>query len=157
MVAAHGLLCVVRGNNKALQDAAKGIDRRCRQAAAFLSDMHLAVQKVGGKKIEKLIKGLADKEQKDDDQKNGTIMDMIFRGYDILGDSPSLLNDLFELKVAHRVYDKPGHSVSISSLGSYSVLCSRSCSFPPLDLGGEAILVNSMSSARAWVKLGKQQ
>jgi hypothetical protein len=157
VVAAHGLLCVVRGNNKALQEAAKGIDRRCRQAAAFLSDMHLAVQKVGGEKIEKMVKGLADEEQKGDDQNYGMIMDMIFRGYDIPGDSPSLLNDFFELKVEHRVYDKPGHCVSISSLGSYSVLCSRSCSFTPIDLGGEATLMSSMSSARAWAKLGKQQ
>lgn len=154
-IAAHALLCIVRGNEKSMADVAKGIDSRCRQAAAFLSDMHLTVQKVGGEKIEALVNGNSDDEVKTEIEKHGIIMDMIFRGYGVLGKSPSLLNDFLELKLEHRVYNKPGHIISISSLGSYTALCSRSCSFPPLDSGGEAILINSMSSARAWAKLGK--
>jgi hypothetical protein len=84
-------------------------------------------------------------------------MDMIFRGGSV-ADSASVVNDLIELKRAHRVNDKPGHSVSITYEGSYTVLCSRCCSFPPLDNdGAESALRDAMGSARAWVKLGKQK
>jgi hypothetical protein len=158
LVAAHALLCVIRGNRKAIVDAARGIDRRCRQAAAFLSDTPQAVERFGGAKLKELLKGLDDQEPKDDGKINGTIMDILFMGYGAFADSPSTLNDLIELKAAHRVNDKRGHAVSVSSIGAYNVMCSRCCAFPPMDGElAEGALNNAMGSARAWVKLGKNE
>ena len=116
--------------------------------------MPKAIDTFGGKKLQELVKGSAGEWQNDVEAIPGTIMDLIFRGYDIVGKSPSLFNDLLELKAVHRVNDKPGHSVSISNLGSYNTICSRACYFPPLDVDGEALLRSAMSSAKAWAKLG---
>jgi hypothetical protein len=132
----------------------KGIDRRCRQAAAFLADIPQSIAKING---EKEHNNEAAGEENEMEKLDATVMDKIFRGGSV-ADSALVSNDLIELKRAYRSNDKPGHSVSITCQGSYTVLRSRCCSFPPLDNdGAESALRNAMGSARAWVKLGKQK
>ena len=55
MVAAHALIAAIRGNAKALKDAAVGIHIRCKQAASFLSEIPVSVENTmeEGKKVSK--------------------------------------------------------------------------------------------------------
>ena len=145
MVAAHALLCVVRGSSKAIQGASKGVDRRCRQAAAFLSDMpastELCVKVVG--------------EIEDKEQQAGIVMDKIFSEPSDKGDD-FILEDFLELMPMHRSKKNHGHSVAVSMIGSFNELCNRACLLPPLDTDPYKVAIeNARSSARAWLKLGK--
>jgi hypothetical protein len=145
MVAAHALLCVIRGSSKAIQGASNGVDRRCRQAAAFLSDMPANIElcvKVEG-------------EIKDKELQAGIIMEKLFSEPSDKGND-SILDDFLELMPMHRSKKKHGHSVAVSKIGSFSELCNRACLLPPLDTDPyKAAIENARSSARAWLKLGK--
>lgn len=153
LVVAHSLLCVIRGNGKALRVAAKGIDGRCRQAAAFLADSPLFIEKVGGERLRNHFPNLAGN---NDGRRYATMMDIIVRGYGATSDLPCLLNDLVKPKTIHCVDEKPDHSISVSGQGSYNVLCSRCCAFPSMGGDpGEIAIKNAIGSARAWGKLGK--
>jgi hypothetical protein len=143
MVAAHALLCVIRGSPNAIQGASRGADRRCRQSAAFLSDMHANIElcvKVEG-------------EIDDKEQQAGIIMANIFSEPSDKGND-SILGDFLELMPMHCSKNKHGHSVAVSMIGSSNELCHRACLLPPLDTDPYK---NARSSARAWLKLGKRK
>lgn len=156
LAAAHALLCIIRGDPEALLEAAKRIDKRCRQGAAFLSDIPHSVERFAGSKLSKIVTGLGESKPRDGTKIEGTIMDILFRGYGDIAKSPCVLNDLVEFKSMHRVADLPGYGVKVTESSTYAEMCARCCAFPPLD-GDEAegALRTAMSSARAWVKLGK--
>jgi hypothetical protein len=162
LVAAHALICAVRGNTKALRDAAIGIDRRCRQAAGFLSEIPVSVEqtmeaqeKESAERESGKNKSEIGDEKKDSGKRRCEIMDFVFRGHGLLEDTPAVYTDLVELKPAHRD-SKSGFSVKVSIIGGYNLLCARCSAFSPLDnSAAEAALNNAMGSARAWAKLGK--
>jgi hypothetical protein len=145
MVAAHALLCVIRGSKSAIQGASKGVDRRCRQAAAFLSDMPANIElcvKVEG-------------EIEDKELQAGIIMEKLFSEPSDKGDD-SILDDFLELMPMHRSKKKHGHAVAVSMIGSFKELCNRACLHAPLDADPYKVAIeNARSSARAWLKLGK--
>jgi hypothetical protein len=163
LVVAHALICAVRGNTKALRDAAIGVDRRCRQAAAFLSDIPVTVEQTMETQDKETKETEADKsksadgdKKKDSKRRQFEIMDFLFRGHGLLEDTPAVYWDLVELKPPHRVDSKSGYSVKVSMVGGYNLLCARCSSFSPLDNSAAAAALNdAMGSARAWAKIGK--
>jgi len=79
-------------------------------------------------------------------------MDIIFRGYGNLSKSPSVLNSLLQFKQVHS--QKPGYAIEVACASTYSEMCSRCCSFAPIDADiAEGALRDAMGSARAWVQL----
>ena len=155
LLAAHALLCAVRGNREALLEAAKGVDRRCRQAAAFLADIPESVLEIDASHVKKVVKLSASPDNKS--LNRGAVMDILFRGASKSSDLAScVLSEVVELKPVHRVDGEYGHSVSVSQRGSFKDLCSRCCSFPALDANQPGFTLNSaMRSACAWSRLGK--
>ena len=151
MVAAHALIAAIRGNPKALKDAALGIHIRCKQAASFLSEIPVSVEKT----MEENKKGKNKKgdEKKDAQKRQFEIMDFLFRGHG-LEDTPAVYSEVVDLKAGHRVDGKSGYSVKVSIAGTYNLLTTRCTASTPLDnSAAEAALNNAMSSARAWAKL----
>ena len=151
MVAAHALIAAIRGNTKALKDAAVGIHIRCRQAASFLSETPVSVEKMmeHGKKSN--TKG---HEKKDAKKRQCEIMDFLFRGNGSSEDTAAVCSEMVELKAGNRVDGKSGLSVKVSLAGTYNLLTTRCTECAPLDnSAAEASLNNAMSSARAWTKL----
>lgn len=153
MTAAHALVCIIRGNDEALLDAAKRIDSRCRQAAEFLSDIPHSFQRHDGAAVTTLLRGLD--ASKVVGAKEGVVMDVLFRGID--ESSPCVLNELLEINSDPTV--EPGknvYGIEVLKGSSYSDMCGR-CSIPPSSVADDVngTFKDAMVSAKAWVQLGR--
>ncbi len=163
MIAARALLLIIRGSPEAINDVAKRIDNRCRQSAAFLSDMPHSVERFAGSKLTSLISGIEKKKLSRNGAKiEAEIMNILFRGCGDLSKTSCVLNDLFEFRSIYRTDDesdyKSMYAVQVTETSSYSEMCARCCAFPPLDADlAEGALRAGMGSARAWVKLGTRR
>jgi hypothetical protein len=151
MIAAHALVCIVRDNDEALLEAARRIDKRCRQAAEFLSDIPHSVQRLAGG----LLKGSDKEAPKVLGDMEGTMMDILFRGID--ESSPCVLNELLEIdpETAMEAVNKV-YGIEVLESSSYSDMCNRCSTLPPLDADeAQGVIKVAMGSARAWVQLGR--
>jgi hypothetical protein len=146
-VAAHALLCSIRGSPKAVNRAAKGVDSRCRQAAAFLADIPASLENAG-------ITQANGRGSDEENQARGLIMDALFHAHGKT--AKPILDQFLSLKSEHRTGGLAKEQfVVVSRKGSFDDLCSRISSFPSDDDSEEAFMENAISSARAWVRLGK--
>lgn len=153
-IASHALLHVVSGDAFAIRRAAKEMDARCRQTAAFLSDIPKKLERFGAVKLAELLLG-PKKNFKDLLTMQGLIYNAVFCGY---GDKENtcILEEMVELKSNHLVDGRSGYAVSVSSIGSYKDLCSQCSAFPPIDAElAEGALRAAVGSTKAWVRLGK--
>jgi len=154
-IAAHALLLVIKDNSKAFAAATIGMDRRCRQAAAFLSDIPQTVADFDLEYIRQATELPAPTNQKESDLFLGTIMDMMFRGKHGDMDQPCVLSDLLEIKTVHGLEDLHRHSIDVALCGSYTTLCDRCCVFPAVDDSQTgSSLLTAVESAVAWIRLG---
>ena len=146
--AAHALLCMVRGTPSAVQGGAKIADRRCRQAAAFLSDMPSNIDDC----VEVFESGKSLK-SKAEESRVGLVMDMGFQDKR-RSDRKALVDDFLQLKSEHRSSGNYGQSVVVSMKGSFGELCKRASIFAPTsEISGEAAVENMKTSVSSWVKL----
>jgi hypothetical protein len=154
MVAAHALLCCIRGNPEAIHRAAKAVLGRSRQAAAFLSDTPYTIDKFAHQQLKSVWEKISPLSKGDSDRNDklylGAIMDMIVRG-----NNPSLLSNFFWLKQdLSKADEEVPIYISVSSVGSYSEVGIRACSHTPLEDGAaETALKNAVWSASAWLRL----
>ena len=151
-MAAHAFLCAIRGSPQAFDMASKGADRRCRQAAAFLSDMPAALETAG------FSQASPSRQESDKsgylEQQRGLIMDALFYAH---GSSHEpLLDQLLGMKRELSLEGPGEYFVAVARQGSYDDLCNRVCA--PLageDNSETAALDRAIGSARAWVRLSK--
>eukprot|EP00934_Nitzschia_sp_Nitz4_P001802 Nitzschia sp. Nitz4//scaffold166_size90379//82834//86722//NITZ4_005073-RA/size90379-augustus-gene-0.18-mRNA-1//-1//CDS//3329538244//1802//frame0 len=118
-VAVHALLRIISTDNVALQEAAVLMERRYKQTAGFLADIPDTMNRLGTESLATLLYGQLEATS----LPKGSLIDCAFRGYGakIQG---SVVQQLLAWKDG-----QSGRSASISTLGVYSDLCSRSC--PP--------------------------
>ena len=120
---AHAFLCTVRGSAKAMQEGAKGVDRRCRQAAAFLSDMPSTIENFASVSSLPFYKESKEADNQID-QKRGMLMDMFFRD-PAVSDARSVMDAFLQLKPIHFRGAMHGYSLVVSRVSSYHELCSH--------------------------------
>ena len=152
-MAAHALLCAIRGSPQAFNLAAKGVDRRCRQAAAFLSDMPAALETAGFSQA-----SVSSPKDTDEsgllEQQRGLIMDALLHAHGTSHEP--LLDQLLELKNELTQKKSGQYFVAVARQGSYDDLCKRVCSsLASEDKSETAALDRAIGSARAWVRLGE--
>lgn len=154
MIAACGLVCIVRGNNEALLEAARRVDSRCRHAAEFLSDIPHSLQRFSGPELSTALKGLDKDAEKEGGAMEGAIMEALFRGVD--KSSPCVLNELVEMTAnLARKSQHPVYGIEVLDSSSYADMCKRCSTLPPLDAEeAEGAIRCGMGSAKAWVQLG---
>jgi hypothetical protein len=155
MIAARALLYVVRGRSEAIVDIAKMIDKRCRQAAEFLSDIPSSVERFAGSRLSSMVLGLNKQKPKEGGKIEAAIMNVLFRGYGDLNNLSTLMKDMVQLKSMLRTDGTPVYLVPVTDSSSYAEMCTRCCAFPALDADlADGALRAGMSSAQAWVQLG---
>lgn len=155
MIAARSLLYIIRGNPAAILDAAKRIDKRCRQAAAFLSDIPHSVERFSSSMLSGLLLGLENHTPRDSAKIEAIITNILFHGALNVTETSCVLNDLFAFKSFYQADSNPVYAVPVTETSSYSEMCVRCCTFPPMDLDlAEGALRAGMGSARAWAQLG---
>ncbi|KAG7364009.1 hypothetical protein IV203_037211 [Nitzschia inconspicua] len=155
MVAAHALLVCVRGNSEAIHRAEAAVKSRCSQAASFLADAPKSIDKFAHEQLSSVWETISptvegEENNRDDNLYFGAIMDMIVRG-----NKPSILSNFLWLKqdLATEEHEVPIY-VSISTVGNYSEVGERACTYSPLEAGGaETALKNSVWSTGAWFKI----
>ena len=135
-----------------MQEGAKGVDRRCRQAAAFLSDMPSTIENFASVSSLPFYKESKEADNQID-QKRGMLMDMFFRD-PAVSDARSVMDAFLQLKPIHFRGAMHGYSLVVSRVSSYHELCSRACSFPPFYDDEEQALENAKLSALAWLRMG---
>ena len=154
MIAAHALIWIVRGNEEALLDTAKRLDKRCRQAAEFLSDIPHSLQRFAGSTISGLISGLDKDAPRIIGAMDGAVMNILFRGID--ESSPCVYNEILEIR-SEPTMDVTGtvYGIEVLENSSYSDMCRRCSTLNPLDVDeGHGAINVAMRSAKAWVQLG---
>lgn len=155
MIAAHALVCIVRVNEDAFLDATKRIDKRCRQAAEFLSDLPHSVHRFAGISFSGALQGLDKQALKVGGAMEGAVMDVLFRGID--ESSPCILRELLEINAEPTVEaSNTVYGIEVLESSSYSDLCKRCCAISQDDAEGDhEALKDAMRSAKAWVQLGR--
>ena len=152
-IAAHALLCILRGSKKAVEIAAKGVDRRCRQSAAFLSEIPESL--IDCDAFASASEEGVNKQNDNKEVQRGNIMDMCFHAQNE-ADGRSAIEELLELKPIHCPEGTPGHSIAVSRESTFSDLSSRACRFPILEHEMDnAAKEKPIESARAFLKIGK--
>jgi len=161
MVAAHALLSSIRGNSEAIIRASKVFETRFCQAAAFLADIPTVIDVIfDSGKLWGELKDLVPANGSESHRNYlycGAIMDMIIRRSKDNGiaEVESILDHMLYLTCD--LTDKKGEVpiyTSVSSIGSYSEVGARACSYTPLeqDAAGAAFS-NAVGSTSALLKL----
>ena len=154
-MAAHALLACICGYPEAIDSAEKAVKSRCGQATAFLADTPKSIDRFTHDRLLSVWETISptkegEENHRDDELYFGAIMDMIVRGI-----KPSVLNNFLWLK--HDLSQEDEEIpifVSVSTMGTYSEVGDRACTYAPLEAGGaEIALKNAVWSAAAWLKI----
>lgn len=154
-MAAHALLACICGYPEAIDSAEKAVKSRCGQATAFLADTPKSIDRFTHDRLLSVWETISptkegEENHRDDELYFGAIMDMIVRGI-----KPSVLNNFLWLK--HDLSQEDEEIpifVSVSTMGTYSEVGDRACTYAPLEAGGaEIALKNAVWRAAAWLKI----